>query len=425
MLAKVRALPVDHPQRLAMERAVDGFVKDGKRRRTSERRRKTAAADRALIARTSMGAADRVEDVSVEAEGAGGTLRRSRQCYVCKAAYFELDAFYQWMCPSCAGFNRERREASADLVGRRAFVTGGRVKIGFHVVRMLVRDGAEVVVTTRFPADAARRFAADPVLGQALDRLRIIGIDLRDPRQVVGLTEKLRADGQPLDILINNAAQTVKRPAWTYARLIEAEARESRLSIDAAPGFQPALPDPGLSAALSDALVDASGLMVDPSPDNSWTAKVGDIDPAEMLEVQLINAVAPYLLVDGLMPLIKASAFARRYIVNVSAAEGWFAAKYKSGAHPHTNMAKAALNMLTRTSAEGLASQGIYVTSVDTGWITDENPAPTKTRLADQGWRPPLDVLDGAARIYDPIVRGEAGEPPSGVLLKDYREVAW
>ncbi|SMD27004.1 SDR family NAD(P)-dependent oxidoreductase [Kibdelosporangium aridum] len=425
MLAKVRALPVDHPQRLAMERAVDGFVKDGKRRRTSERRRKTAAADRALIAQTSMGAADRVEDVSIEAEGVGGTLRRSRQCYVCKAAYFELDAFYQWMCPSCAGFNRERREACADLVGRRALVTGGRVKIGFHVVRMLVRDGAEVVVTTRFPADAARRFAADPVLGQALDRLRIIGIDLRDPRQVVGLTEKLRADGQPLDILINNAAQTVKRPAWTYAQLIEAEAREARLSIDAAPGFQPALPDPGLSAVLSDALVDASGLMVDPSLDNSWTAKVGDIDPAEMLEVQLINAVAPYLLVDGLMPLIKASAFARRYIVNVSAAEGWFAAKYKSGAHPHTNMAKAALNMLTRTSAEDLASQGIYVTSVDTGWITDENPAPTKTRLADQGWRPPLDVLDGAARIYDPIVRGEAGEPPSGVLLKDYREVAW
>ncbi|RSM62205.1 short-chain dehydrogenase [Kibdelosporangium aridum] len=424
MLAKVRALPVDHPQRLAMERAVDGFVKDGKRRRTSERRRKTAAADRALIARTGMGAADRVEDVSVDSEGSGGVLRRSRQCYVCKAPYYELDAFYQWMCPSCARLNRERREASTDLVGRRALVTGGRVKIGFHVVRMLVRDGAEVMVTTRFPADAARRFAADPVLGQALDRLHIIGIDLRDPRQVVGLTEKLRADGRPLDILINNAAQTVRRPAWTYAQLIEAEAREARLSIDAAPGFQPALPDPGLAAVLS-GVVDASGLMVDPSPDNSWTARVGDVDPAEMLEVQLINAVAPYLLMDGLMPLLRASAFSRRYVVNVSAAEGWFAAKYKSGAHPHTNMAKAALNMLTRTSAEDLASQGIYVTSVDTGWITDENPTPTKTRLADQGWRPPLDVLDGAARIYDPIVRGEAGEPPSGVLLKDYREVAW
>lgn len=273
MLAQVRALPVDHPQRLAMERAVDGFVKDSKRRRTSERRRKSAAADRALIAQTSMGATDRVEDVSVSADGIGGILKRSKQCYVCKAPYFELDAFYQWMCPDCAGENRERREASADLAGRRAFVTGGRVKIGFHLVRMLVRDGAEVFVTTRFPGDAARRFAADAVLGQALDRVHIIGIDLRDPCQVVGLTEKLRADGEPLDILINNAAQTVERPAWTYAQLIEAEVRETRLSIDAAPGFQPALPDPGLAAVLGDELVDASGLLVDPASRNSWTAR--------------------------------------------------------------------------------------------------------------------------------------------------------
>ncbi|CAM3965611.1 SDR family NAD(P)-dependent oxidoreductase [Kibdelosporangium persicum] len=424
MLGKVRALPVDHPQRLAMERAVDGFVKDGKRRRTSERRRKAAAADRALVARTSLGAADRVEDVSVEAAGSGGTLRRSKQCYVCKEPYFELDAFYQWMCPSCARLNRERREAATDLTGRRAFVTGGRVKIGFHVVRMLVRDGAEVVVTTRFPADAARRFAADPVTAQALDRLHIVGIDLRDPRQVVGLTEKLRADGRPVDILINNAAQTVKRPAWSYAQLVQAESQDVPLGIDAAPGFDRTLPEPNaLAVVLGD--VDASGLMVDPSPVNSWTAKVGEIGPAEMLEVQLINAVAPYLLTDGLMPLLRASRSARRYVVNVSAVEGWFAAKYKSGAHPHTNMAKAALNMLTRTTGQDLAAEGIFVSSVDTGWITDENPLPTRTRLAGEGWRPPLDVLDGAARVYDPIVRGEAGDPPSGVLLKDYREVAW
>nr|WP_232328545.1 SDR family oxidoreductase [Kibdelosporangium sp. MJ126-NF4]CEL23398.1 L-fuco-beta-pyranose dehydrogenase [Kibdelosporangium sp. MJ126-NF4]CTQ96866.1 L-fuco-beta-pyranose dehydrogenase (EC 1.1.1.122) [Kibdelosporangium sp. MJ126-NF4] len=433
MLAKVRALPVDHPQRQAMERAVDGFVKDSKRRRTRERRRRSAAADRALIAQTSMGAADRAEDVSVEATGSGGTLRRSKQCYVCKASYYELDAFYQWLCPPCAGVNRARRGASADLTGRRAFVTGGRVKIGFHVVRMLLRDGAEVLVTTRFPADAARRFAADPVTAQALDRLHVVGIDLRDPRQVVGLTDKLRADGRPLDILINNAAQTVKRPVWTYGQLLDNEAVTPPMAIDAAPGFSPALPEPDLTQALSgtDVVasghgpVDASGLVVDPSPVNSWTARLGDVDPAEMLEVHLINAIAPYLLADGLMPLLRASTFPRRYIVNVSAVEGWFAARYKSGAHPHTNMAKAALNMLTRTSADDLAAQGIYVTSVDTGWITDENPAPLKARIAEDGWRPPLDVLDGAARIYDPIVRGEAGAPPSGVLLKDYREVAW
>jgi NAD(P)-dependent dehydrogenase (short-subunit alcohol dehydrogenase family) len=435
MLGRVRELPVDHPARIKMERAVDGFVKDSKRRRTSHRRQKAKAADRAEIANTGLGAVDRVEDVSVETDGSGGSVRRHRRCYVCKTHYSELDTFYQSMCLDCAGDNRARRQVGADLTGRRAMVTGGRVKIGFHVVRMLLRDGAHVTLTTRFPTDAARRFAADPVTAQALDRLHVVGVDLRDPRQVVGLTEKLRADGEPLDILINNAAQTVKRPAWSYAQLVKAESEPLALPVsrDTAPGFLAALPEPDWTRELASAQVtavvggsvDASGLVPDPSPVNSWTAKVGQVDPAEMLEVQLINVVAPYLLVDGLLPLLLKSPHSRRYVVNVSAVEGWFAAKYKSGAHPHTNMAKAALNMLTRTSAEDLAAQGVYVTSVDTGWITDENPMPTKAKVAETGWRPPLDVLDGAARIYDPIVRGEAGDPPSGVLLKDYREVAW
>lgn len=433
ILARVRELPTDDPVRQRVLRAVDGLVKDHKKQRTKERRRAGSAADRAVLAATSLGAADRVEDVSVDTEGSAGTLRRERRCYVCKRPYGQLDGFYQLLCRDCARDNRARRDAWTDLTGRRALITGGRVKIGFHVARMLLRDGADVIVTTRFPVDAARRFAAEP--DTALDRLRIVGVDLRDPRQVLGLTEKIRAEGQPLDILINNAAQTVKRPAWSYAQLLagESEPLQHPLSIDAAPGFVAALPEPDWTRALTstsvvaavDGPVDASGLVADPSAVNSWTARVGEVDPAELLEVQLINVVAPFLLVDGLLPMMRQSSYPRRYIVNVSAAEGWFAAKYKSGAHPHTNMAKAALNMLTRTSAEDLAAQGIYVTSVDTGWITDENPVPTKARIADTGWRPPLDVRDGAARIYDPIVRGEAGDPLSGVFLKDYREVAW
>jgi NAD(P)-dependent dehydrogenase (short-subunit alcohol dehydrogenase family) len=433
VLAQVRELPTDDPVRQRVLRAVAGLVKDHKKQRTKERRRAGVAADRAVVAATSLGAPDRVEDVSIETEGSPGTLRRNRLCYVCKQPYFELDGFYQWLCPGCARDGRARREARTDLTGRRALITGGRVKIGFQVACMLVRDGADVIVTTRFPVDAARRFAAEP--GLVLDRLHVVGVDLRDPRQVLGFTEKIRADGRPLDILINNAAQTVKRPAWSYARLLagESEPLTHPLSIDAAPGFVAALPEPDWTRALTsteviaavDGPLDASGLVADPSAVNSWTARVGEVDPAELLEVQLINVVAPFLLVDGLLPVLRRSPYPRRYIVNVSAVEGWFAARHKSGAHPHTNMAKAALNMLTRTSAEDLAAQGIYVTSVDTGWITDENPAPTKARIADTGWRPPLDIRDGAARIYDPIVRGEAGDPPSGVFLKDYREVAW
>lgn len=325
-----------------------------------------------------------------------------------------VDAFYHWLCPGCAVDNHARRAAAADLTGRRALITGGRVKIGFQVARMLLRDGAEVIVTTRFPADAAARFAADPATAAHLDRLTITGIDLRFPRQVIDLTQRLLDAGQPLDILVNNAAQTVRRPEWTYAPLLAGE-----------PTHQLAADNQEGQLAVRSKTVDASGFLPDPAAANSWTARVGAVDPVELLEVQLVNAVTPYLLVDRLLPLLLASGHQRRYVVNVSAVEGWFAAKHKSGAHPHTNMAKAALNMFTRTSAGELAGQGVYVTSVDTGWITDEKPMPARSATAATGWRPPLDVVDGAARIYHPIVTGEAGDPLFGVLLKDYRVVDW
>jgi NAD(P)-dependent dehydrogenase (short-subunit alcohol dehydrogenase family) len=105
--------------------------------------------------------------------------------------------------------------------------------------------------------------------------------------------------------------------------------------------------------------------------------------------------------------------------------EGQFSRGYKGPGHPHTNMAKAALNMLTRTSAAELLSDGILMTSVDTGWITDERPHPTKMRLAAEGFKAPLDLVDGAARVYDPIVRGESGEDVCGCFLKDYARSPW
>ena len=121
-----------------------------------------------------------------------------------------------------------------------------------------------------------------------------------------------------------------------------------------------------------------------------------------------------------------ASSSTRKYVVNVSAMEGQFSRRYKGPGHPHTNMAKAALNMLTRTSAgEMLETDGILMTAVDTGWITDERPHYTKVRLAEEGFHAPLDLVDGAARVYDPIVRGEAGEDIHGVFLKDYEPSPW
>jgi NAD(P)-dependent dehydrogenase (short-subunit alcohol dehydrogenase family) len=172
--------------------------------------------------------------------------------------------------------------------------------------------------------------------------------------------------------------------------------------------------------------IDAGGLVPDLHDVNSWTQNVEHVDPLEMLEVQLANTTAPFILVSRLRPVMAASTARRKYIVNVSAMEGQFGRRYKGPGHPHTNMAKAAMNMLTRTSAgEMLESDGILMTSVDTGWITDERPHPTKVRLAEEGFHAPLDLVDGAARVYDPIVQGEAGEDLHGVFLKDYKPAAW
>ncbi len=167
--------------------------------------------------------------------------------------------------------------------------------------------------------------------------------------------------------------------------------------------------------------IDAGGLVPDVAPDNSWTNRVHEVDPLELLEVQLCNVTAPFILVSRLRPSMAASPARRKYVVNVSAMEGQFGRGYKGAGHPHTNMAKAALNMLTRTSAADLFADGILMTSVDTGWITDERPHPTKARLADEGFHAPLDLVDGAARVYDPIVRGERGRGPLRLLPQGLR----
>ncbi|MDP9134909.1 MAG: short-chain dehydrogenase, partial [Actinomycetota bacterium] len=171
--------------------------------------------------------------------------------------------------------------------------------------------------------------------------------------------------------------------------------------------------------------IDAGGLVPDPDPVNSWSQRVDEVDAVELLEVQLCNMTAPFVLVSRLRPALAAAPARRKYVVNVSAMEGQFSRGYKGPGHPHTNMAKAALNMLTRTSAQEMLGDGILMTSVDTGWITDERPHPTKMRLAEEGFHAPLDLVDGAARVYDPIVRGELGEDLCGCFLKDYRPAPW
>ncbi|MEU8087416.1 SDR family NAD(P)-dependent oxidoreductase [Micromonospora sp. NPDC049101] len=458
----LEALPSDHPDVVRVQRATARLYKVIKQRRREERRDAILTADRAVTEATATGAPGRIDDetqgIPLASSAAGetaGFLHNPRGCYVCKQRYREVDAFYHQLCPSCAALNRERRDARTDLTGRRALLTGGRAKIGMYIALRLLRDGAHTTVTTRFPHDAVRRFAAMPDSGDWLHRLRIVGIDLRDPAQVIALADDVSSQG-PLDILINNAAQTVRRSPGAYAQLIAAEAAalpDGPLpelitfakpdgqngpvgSLTAGPQSTALTPHALTALALTSGsasperiaastAIDAGGLVPDLDSVNSWVQRVQEVDPVELLEVQLCNVTAPFVLVSRLRPAMAAASARRKYVVNVSAMEGQFGRGYKGPGHPHTNMAKAALNMLTRTSAQEMLTDGILMTSVDTGWITDERPHPTKMRLADEGFHAPLDLVDGAARVYDPIVRGELGEDLYGCFLKDYAPCAW
>ncbi|MBW0093119.1 SDR family NAD(P)-dependent oxidoreductase [Pseudonocardia sp. KRD-184] len=461
VLDVVTDLPPEHPDAVRIRRATAGIWKSVKVARRHAKRDAVAAADRAVTAATATGAPGRIDDetaglplVSATAGASAGTLLRSRACYTCKRRYHVVDAFYHQLCPPCAAQNRGRREARTDLTGRRALLTGGRAKIGMYIALRLLRDGAHTTITTRFPHDAVRRFSAMEDSADWLHRLRVVGIDLRDPAQVVALADSVAAQG-PLDVLVNNAAQTVRRSPGSYSALVEAERtplpptpvevvtfdhvsdahpaalagslqEQSPHTAGAVTGLALAARSASPERIAAGTAIDAGGLLPDTASVNSWTQHVDEIDPLELLEVQLCNQTAPFILISRLRPALAASPARRTYVVNVSAMEGQFSRAYKGPGHPHTNMAKAALNMLTRTSAaEMLTTDGILMTAVDTGWITDERPHPTKLRLAEEGFHAPLDLVDGAARVYDPIVRGEAGEDLHGCFLKDYEPTAW
>lgn len=467
VLESMASLDEEHPDFVLVRRATARMFKAVKKERRLAIRAAVAEADRAVVAATATGAPDRIDDetrgipISTSTTAPiAGTLIKARACYICKQPYTVVDAFYHQLCPDCAAMSHAKRDARTDLTGKRALLTGGRAKIGMYIALRLLRDGAHTTITTRFPRDAVRRFTSLEDSDEWIHRLRVVGIDLRDPAQVIGLAESVAAQG-PLDILINNATQTVRRSPGAYQPLVDAELaplpdgplpelvtfghtndphpHALQQSVSAHPILASAaqradeLTELAMTAGSSSlerlaagTAIDAGGLVPDLDDVNSWTRAVHEVDPLEMLEVQLANTTAPFILISKLRPSMAASPARRTYVVNVSAMEGVFGRGYKGPGHPHTNMAKAAVNMLTRTSArEMFETDQILMTSVDTGWITDERPHPTKVRLAEEGFHAPLDLVDGAARVYDPIVRGEAGEDVFGVFLKDYRPGAW
>ncbi|KAJ3123067.1 hypothetical protein HK098_002250 [Nowakowskiella sp. JEL0407] len=407
------------------------------------------------------------------------------------------------LCDSCNELNTRKKDQGYDMTGKNCIVTGGRTKIGYEVAVKLLRCNANVLITTRFPLLAVAKFKEERDCELWIHRLQVCGVDFRDMKQVVAWVSSVKSKWNTVDVLINNAAQTIRRPPAYYSKMVEEEINlSSRKDLQnhvilITPGAenQTLPPPPGILTAdsssstavipsfasntsevinglaeklsLSNRAKDVapSALLtqmpfpgdegselfshegsviktepVDKREKTSWTSQLDSVHMMEVAEALLINTFVPTMLLQQFEPLLtKPPHNYPRFIVNVTSPEGNFSSASSllaesdygtvtsDGVHPHTNMAKAALNKLTVTIAEQFATKGCYVTAVDPGWVSSMTPTPETTQVGvARPVIPPLTEEDGAARILDPIFTGLNGDVLlKGVLLKDFKIISW
>ena len=399
-------------------------------------------------------------------------------CYICKNKFSpeNIHKFYGNLCTKCGEHNYSYRTLKLDLSGRIAIVTGGRVKIGYYIGTKLLSYGCKVIITTRFPKDSLFKYQKDPDYEKWKNNLIIYPIDFRIFESTIKFINYIKENFTHIDILINNAAQTLRRSSSYYKYLLpielkEADEENSKIIIkedyrttpnsnikildnkqeslnslisyekEKILDFQKILPLSVITSQIKImeekfqpqvTMMGSDGQPYDfTGGKNSWNFEFDEIPFQEFTEVQIINAWTPYYLCAKLKPLMEKSPFPDKYIVNVTAVEGIFN-HYKRTTHVHTNMAKAALNMFTRTCGKYLKNIGIYITCVDTGWVSymdemnklvDENE---KENFGNEFINVPLDELDGAMRVLHPIIEGIQNKNYLyGILLKDYAESVW
>ncbi len=333
-----------------------------------------------------------------------------RICLICRKR--NTDRY--GICAECRAMNDDMRQMYRDLRGMNALVTGGRIKIGYAVCLRLLRQGANVTAVTRYPRSALESYMKEPDYEYFRERLNVIGFDLMRVDRIHELIAKIEEIcGGKLDILVNNAAQTVKKSNGYYAELT---AHESSLMLDDSRLYQLAPPDSSFSIMPSIKPVDYS----ETERDNSWVRRPEDISPQELLEVQLINVTAPFILTNGLRKCLANGSSRNRFVINVSSVEGRFNTKQKLARHVHTNMAKASLNMMTHSIASDFAEDRIFVYSCDPGWVSNQFPPGYEI---SQDFEPYLSCDDGAARVLYPVTLHLTDEKikDSGLFYKDYR----